>query len=420
MPPDTHEEFEELCALSTTGELTTEEWARLNEHLAHCDACRKSQRLFERVVAMAIPALAEEDGAEQGDGSSVGSWSIEDAEVALMEMLRDEPSPANHKSITPSKPSRWKDVYRYAVAAAILAACSVAAYRVGVHRGYGMNSAVAPTAASTQNILSRVDHAATVAIQSDAKASQEESKATELRSQVRQDELELGSLREIQSQLENELATRSADLDRSQQERADLNRQLTQAQANTQSLQARLDLINGQKPADTSESLVLKAQVNELNTVLRDKDKEVAQERELLQHDRDIRDLIGARNLYIAEIYDIAKTGDTQKPFGRVFYTKDKSLIFYGYDLDQQRGVKRASTFQAWGRNEVDHKHNVNLGLLYQDDTNQKRWALKFNDAKTIAQIDAVFITVEPEGGSAKPSSKPLLFTYLRIDPNHP
>jgi anti-sigma-K factor RskA len=68
----------------------------------------------------------------------------------------------------------------------------------------------------------------------------------------------------------------------------------------------------------------------------------------------------------------------------------------------------------------VDHKHNVNLGLLFQDDTNQKRWALKFNDAKTIAQIDAVFITVEPEGGSAKPSGKPLLFTYLRIDPNHP
>ena len=38
----------------------------------------------------------------------------------------------------------------------------------------------------------------------------------------------------------------------------------------------------------------------------------------------------------------------------------------------------------------------------------------------TIAQIDAVFITVEPEGGSTKPSGKPLLFAYLRIDPNHP
>ena len=76
MPPDPHEEFEELCALSTTGELTAEEWARLEQHLAHCDACRESQRLFERVVAMAIPALAEEDGADHLDGSSPDSWSI--------------------------------------------------------------------------------------------------------------------------------------------------------------------------------------------------------------------------------------------------------------------------------------------------------------------------------------------------------
>jgi hypothetical protein len=178
--------------------------------------------------------------------------------------------------------------------------------------------------------------------------------------------------------------------------------------------------MNGQKPEDTAESTSLKVQINDLNTALKDKDKEIAQEQELLQHDHDIRNLIGARNLYIAEIYDVAKSGDTQKPFGRVFYTKDKSLIFYGYDLDQQRGVKRASTFQAWGRRESDHQHDVSLGLLYQDDANQKRWALKFNDAKTIAQIDAVFVTVEPEGGSTKPSGKPLLFTYLRLDPNHP
>jgi anti-sigma-K factor RskA len=103
-----------------------------------------------------------------------------------------------------------------------------------------------------------------------------------------------------------------------------------------------------------------------------------------------------------------------------VFYTKDKSLVFYGYDLDQQKGVQQASTFQAWGRSGTDRQHDVSLGLLYRDDANQKRWVLKFNDPKTIAQIDAVFVTVEPHGGSAKPSGKPLLFAYLRLDPNHP
>jgi hypothetical protein len=42
-----------------------------------------------------------------------------------------------------------------------------------------------------------------------------------------------------------------------------------------------------------------------------------------------------------------AKTGDTQKPFGCVFYTEDRSPIVYGFDLNQQLGVKRTSAFQA-------------------------------------------------------------------------
>jgi hypothetical protein len=64
-----------------------------------------------------------------------------------------------------------------------------------------------------------------------------------------------------------------------------------------------------------------------------------------LDRDRDIPNLIGARNLYIGEIYDVGQSGDTQKPFGRVFYTKDKSLIFYGYDLDQQPSIKKVGVF---------------------------------------------------------------------------
>ena len=62
----------------------------------------------------------------------------------------------------------------------------------------------------------------------------------------------------------------------------------------------------------------------------------------------------------------------------------------------------------------------MNLGLLYQDNGNKKRWDLKSDNPRTLAQIDAVFVTVEPNGGSAHPSSKPLLFAYLRIQPNHP
>ena len=51
-----------------------------------------------------------------------------------------------------------------------------------------------------------------------------------------------------------------------------------------------------------------------------------------------------------------------KRPTGRVFYTKGKSLIFYAYDLDQEPGVKNASTFQAWGRRGPDREQALNLG----------------------------------------------------------
>jgi hypothetical protein len=76
---------------------------------------------------------------------------------------------------------------------------------------------------------------------------------------------------------------------------------------------------------------------------------------------------------------------------------KGKSLIFYAYDLDQQPGVQRASTFQAWGRIGSDTKHDRNLGIFYQDDINKQRWILKSTDGNLLSQIDAVFVTGQTE-----------------------
>jgi len=424
LPLDPHHEFESLCALSTTGELTAEEWARLTEHLAHCDACREAKRQYEQVISTTMPALAVESAAEHEEESAPGSWSIEEAEAQLMESLRDEPAPVHVASVSSSSLrsiSRWKPARRYAMAASILLACSFAGYRIGVLRERGTIAIHAPATSLAPSNPVRMNPPASFPAPSLAKKiTPDDGQARASLDQTRMSEVELAKLKGQLAQLEDELTKRTADLDRSIEARADLGRQLALAQTNQQSLQTKLNQTSEQPPQGTAQSLELKTQVRDLTAALADKDREIGEERELLQHDRDIRNLIGARNLYIAEIYDVAKSGDTQKPFGRVFYTKDKSLIFYGYDLDQQRGVRKASTFQAWGSHGADRQNAVSLGLLYQDDANQKRWVLKFNDAKTIAKIDAVFITVEPDGGSAKPTTKPLLFTYLRLDPNHP
>lgn len=420
-PQDSHQEFQELCALSTTGELTVEEWARLSDHLAHCDSCREAKRHYERLIATTIPALGAESSTGEDSEDAPGVWSLEEAEAKLMESLRHEPVPSGGHSISLVRSSGWKHVRRYAVAALILAACGVAGYRIGVHRGARSDAAAAPGGSTARGNPRHLDPSvpATVPAYSD-KAPPADAEAAALRAQARLNQQEMTSLKDQLSQMENQLAERNAELDRSLQDLADLNGKLAEVQSNASSLEARLSLIGKATSEDAQLSLALKGQVNDLNAAIKEKDGQIAEVRELLGRDRDIRNLIGARNLYIAEIYDVGQSGDTQKPFGRVFYTKDQSLVFYGYDLDQQPGIKKAGAFQAWGGRGADRQHAVSLGLLYRDDANQKRWVLKFNDAKTISQIDAVFVTVEPEGGSAKPSGKPLLFTYLRLDPNHP
>ena len=78
-----HDEFLELCAISTSGQLAGEEHKRLQEHLAVCPSCREAMKQFEAVVSKIIPALAR-------DTENLGSdpsWSQEQAEAAFFQRL---------------------------------------------------------------------------------------------------------------------------------------------------------------------------------------------------------------------------------------------------------------------------------------------------------------------------------------------
>ncbi len=203
--------------------------------------------------------------------------------------------------------------------------------------------------------------------------------------------------------------------------------QIAAAQVKLQELQKTIDEETTRRQEVAFRATALEAKVADLTQLVRErelaldqKQAEVTKQQELLEHDRDIRELMGARDLYVADVHDVAGTGRTDKTYGRVFFTKGKSLIFYAYDLDSQPGPKNANTFQAWGRRGPDKGQALNLGILYEDNASKKRWVLKAEDPKTLADIDAVFVTVEPSGGSHHPSGKQLLFAYLRVSPNHP
>ena len=199
-----------------------------------------------------------------------------------------------------------------------------------------------------------------------------------------------------------------------------VNQKLAIAESTVEKTQKELNAWKARRSQEEASAGALQAKIRELTQQLRDKEGTIDAQQELLAHDRDIRELMGARDLYLAEVFDVAKTGATQKPYGRIFFTKGKSLIFYAFDLDRQSGFKNASSFQAWGQRGADREDSLDLGVFYEDNISKKRWVLKFDDPQKLDQIDAVFVTLEPHGGSQRPSSKPLLFAYLRVRPNHP
>jgi hypothetical protein len=435
-----HDEFLELCAASTSGDLTGDEQRRLREHLAICASCREALRQYESIVSDVIPAIAasEEPAAPRQNADDWSQGQQELAENALLDRLAregkhplEETGRRNGSSVFPHRilpfatESTWRHVWMlYAAGILLFCALSFFAYRVGMRRGTDIAKRpqptlqeAAPAQASLEEQLSDAGHDRAVV---NKEITQRDKMIADLRRQLARQSAEINEMKAAQNQLESNLRTGDASRQDLSQQKTELAQKLESAENNSNSLEQKLDSLAQQSTQDAALAKASEARVHDLTRELQEQQATLEQRDELLSHDRDIRELMGARDLYIAEIYDVAGTGETKKPYGRVFYTRGKSLIFYAYDLDQQSELKRASTFQAWGRRGPDRQQAINLGVFYEDNDTKKRWILKCDDPKTLAQIDAVFVTVEPNGGSHKPSSKPLLFAYLKVNPNHP
>jgi anti-sigma-K factor RskA len=237
-----------------------------------------------------------------------------------------------------------------------------------------------------------------------------------LRSALRALEDRSSDLSVVNSQTEGRLEAIS-------EQRDTLNTQLqTEAQAFERD-RAELTKLRAERDQTLLRTASLEARNEELTLTTREQERRLKDAEQYLSSDRDIRELMGARKLYIADVFDVDGSSRTQKPFGRVFYTQGKSLIFYAFDLDRQTKVLNASSFQVWGQREApegEQASPMNLGILYMDSEANRRWVMRFDDPQQLAEIDAVFVTVEPHGGSQKPTSKPFLYALLRNEANHP
>ena len=445
-----HEEYLELAAASTAGDLTEAEQAKLREHLAICADCRQALQEFESVADMAVPTLVSEFTDASSLPQSTGlarNTSAEELKNSASATAGSETG-LHFESASKSAPISQRDgrhrtqvnwnLAWIPLAASILltVALGIYAYRVGVGRGFetarlattpaGGGLQANSSGASLEALERQISDAGHERVILQGQVVERDRVIRDLRNQIQAQTSALSELRVAQTRLADSLQhteaykeQATAEEQKASEERKSLDLKLQTAEASLQKTEEELDSLREQRSLDQSRSQSLEAQIMDLHGQLRDREQTINKDEDLLAHDRDIRDLMGARDLYIAEVYDVGRDGATQKPYGRVFYTKGKSLIFYAYDLDQQAGAKSA-TFQAWGRRGPDNQQALNLGILYKDTIGKKRWVLKFDDEKALDQIDAVFVTLEPNGQSHKPSGKSLLFAYLKVNANHP
>lgn len=420
-----HEHYAELCALFTSGSLTDDELAELNAHLRVCQSCAQLLSSY-RAVAKSVPSLAPVSN--ETVAPEKPAWlenarkrlfnSIEAGRAAHQPQLVYQRPAASRNSSFMFKP--------FALAAAVLLAAFLSgfAYHLGQVRGR-------QAALQSPTTVEKSDSSQLAALGRQRSALEEQLAARSREVERLKQELQIqiaaiSQSKSSQDKFERDSKEQSTAIAALGSEKTALAgerdaalRRLQEAQDALAATQQRLDSLVAEHSRQLLRTASLQTRVDELSASLKESEETVRRAENFLVSDRDIRDLMGARDLYIADVFDIDREGKTQKAFGRVFYTSGKSLIFYAFDLDRQPGVRDA-TFQAWGRRGPGDKRPLNMGVLHLDNAANKRWALRFDDPKILNEIDAMFVTVEPKGGGQKPTGKQLLFASLRTPPNHP
>lgn len=404
--------------------LSSDEYKQMIEHVELCPACHAAHEEFSSFLEQ-LPA--EERDKVNGDLErhvEKGGLQERFMERARVEGIRFSPDLENRYGGESRTVYRLAPPFRWAAAAAVLAMIVAGiGYHIG-RRGSIRPAEAATQAPEKQTLAVRGPdtvelEAQLTKVQATLKASNEtvarlqgENAKTLLR--IGALEKDLGAGRAENQALQKSL-TRLSDLNAQLASQSDGSAQLlARTRADLEGVRARNTEMEAKIAAERAEAGTLSEQ-------LKSQTATITQERELLAAGRDVRDLMGARNLHIVDVHDVdARGGKKPKSFGRIFYTEGKSLIFYAYDLDERKLAKANYSFEVWGERMGEPGSVRNLGILYTDNKAQKRWALKVDDPQQIAEINSVFVTLQRHGEGNKPIGQKILFAYFGGGANHP
>jgi hypothetical protein len=417
-----HAEFRELAAGAILNELTLAERNLLESHLACCADCREVHRQYLLLVGEGIPVLGEAyDFSEMAANRTEGPWRERLFRRVQTDTRTTRSVTANsviksQNRVFPGSIKQWLSV------AAVFTLCLLPVSWIFVRRfenrplPFKSFSTVRPEGQSTENALVDANHQLDVKIDEIRRM---ESERTEQAAKLTAMKLDLKRYSENQGRLVDQNATSASEINRLVADRENLREKIKQAEQNYSAVEDQLLSLRQERDASIGKNLSLEAEVRELNATSKNQQRQIAEDERFLNSDRDIRELMGARQLYIADVFDVDSRSRTRPPFGRIFYTHGKSLIIYAFDLDNQKDSAMASAFQVWGKGS-DTQTPLSLGILYLDNEKNRRWLLRSDDSEQLGKIDSVFVTVEPKGGSREPTGKPFLYALLRKEVNHP
>jgi hypothetical protein len=404
---------------ASTARISSDEYQRIIEHVENCTSCHSAHAEFLSFLEQ-LPA-AEFDKVKGDILRHLEKGGLEErfieraraAGIQFSDTLVDRRQP-KFRLVLP---------YRWVVAAAVLGMIMVAMGQRVIHRG-PRPSLETGTQAPEQRTL-------TAQAESHRKL---EARLRELQAEIDASKQENLELKDENSQMLTQIDALVKDINAKRAEKQALQQSLvrlrdvnaqqaSQIDNNAQLLahtQAELEETRTRGKAMEAELGAEKAELGALSQQLGTQTATLAQDRELLAEGRDITDLMGARNLHIIDVRDADGRGKNKKSFGRIFYTEGKSLIFYAYDLDESKIVKANYSFAVWGERLGEPTSVRNLGILYTDNKDQKRWAFKVDDPQQLAEIDSVFVTLEAHQGDSTPRGGRILFAYLGGKANHP
>jgi len=448
-----HERFEEFCALAALGEVSAEELTELQAHLDVCPACRREYGAYRELAHNRLPLAAPfpepkhkfvisfvgEDGVRErffAEARRRGFRFSEDAQRGL-HFWRGWGGPSTSlligffliAAVTVLGYQLRESAARRAIDEATLTALNAqiaelrrqlselnkatdssdSSISSGV-KPYPQSAFPAPIPQMNPLGAAQPNAIALATFETELAHAREETAALLARVKAAEEQQQMAVSQE-QSLRAEIVSGKSAE--------RELIAKLNEATATINQMTGELRYLREGRSNDASMIAAQEAWLKDWAEKLKEQSEAIERQKQLLVADRDIRDLMTARNLHIIDVFDVDGKGNTRRTFGRVFYTEAKSLIFYAFDLEDKRVLKANHAFQAWGYQESDGRSR-SLGIFYVDDRKQNRWALKFNDPRALAQIDSVFVTIEPPGGSPKPTGQKLLYAYLKNKPNHP